>query len=169
MINSRTALLCAAALTSFGAAPASAAILVGSWTVDQGPGWSQVPPAYTAQEAAALLFGGSPSDYMISTQSDTVNHFAWVSTWGGDCGGASPCGSLVAEDFKIATNGLYQSPGDTSAYVNDWATGATYTNYAFLPGDGVPEASTWTMLIAGIGLAGAALRRRPVVTVRLAL
>ena len=42
-------------------------IYIGSWEVDQGPSWTTVPPIYTGQEAAALLFGGSASNYAIST------------------------------------------------------------------------------------------------------
>lgn len=143
-------LLTAAALASAG--------LIGSWQVDQGPSWSAVPPAYTGQEAAALLFGGSPSDYWISTSPNFIDHLAWVSTWGGACGGTLPCGTKVAEDFKVSTGGLYASPGDTSAYVWDWAQGSTYINYAFSADSAVPEPGSFLLL--GAGLAAVALRMR---------
>ncbi len=127
---------------------------VGSWEVDQGPDWPSVPPAYTGQEAAALLFGGSASNYAISTVSTDptlINFENWVSTWGGACGGIDPCGTLSADDFVVTENGFYQNPGDTSSYVNDWATGSAYTNYAFTTATPLP--ATWTMLIAGfVGL-----------------
>jgi hypothetical protein len=155
---------CAAVLSV--ATPAHAAfVFVGSWTVDQGPRWTVVPPAYTGQEAAALLFGGVAGDYAISTIDNlaaNIDHLAWVSTWGGACGGAFPCGTKVGEAFKVSANGLYQSPGDTSAYVNDWAIGAQYTNYAFLIGGAVPEPATWGMMIGGLALVGASMRRRKV-------
>ncbi len=57
---------------------------VGSWEVDQGPYWNTSPPpiAYSGVDAAALLFGGSPSDYVISTVDNNpanINRLAWVS------------------------------------------------------------------------------------------
>ena len=60
------------AVIGFSANPAQALpTYVGSWRVSDGPSWSGTPPngplAYTGQEAAALLFGGSASDYRIST------------------------------------------------------------------------------------------------------
>ena len=51
-------------------------IFVGSWDVydANAPDWFGYEPdgplAYTAQEAAALLFGGNPGDYSISTIDD---------------------------------------------------------------------------------------------------
>jgi len=146
------------------AAPAMAGpVFVGSWTVDQGPYWGDVPPAYTGQEAAALLFGGSASDYAISTVDALVadiDHKAWVSTWGGDwvnCSGF-PCGTQVAENWKIATGGLYASPGDQSAYVWDWARGEQFRNYAFRIS--APEPASWAMMLGGFGLVGFAMRSR---------
>lgn len=144
------------------AAPASAAVTyVGSWTVDQGPSWTVVPPAYTGQEAAALLFGGTAADYYISTIDNTVaniDRLSWVSTWGGACGGTFPCGTKVADTFAQSSAGLYATYGDTSAYVNDWAVGSEYTNYAFRVGM-VPEPETWALLILGMGAVGATMRR----------
>jgi len=144
------------------AAPAMAGpVFVGSWTVDQGPYWGDVPPAYTGQEAAALLFGGSASDYAISTVDALVadiDHQAWVSTWGGACGGGFPCGTQVGESWKIATAGLYANPGDTSAYVWDWAQGEQFRNYAFRIS--APEPASWAMMLGGFGLVGFAMRSR---------
>lgn len=120
----KTKLLALAAFAAILPISADAATYVGSWTVDQGPRWTEVPPAYSGQQAAALLFGGSPEDYVISTISEDeadINNLAWVSTWGG-CGGF-PCGTEVAEDFVVSSGGLYANPGDTSAYVNDWSIG----------------------------------------------
>ncbi|MFZ4690523.1 MAG: PEPxxWA-CTERM sorting domain-containing protein [Polymorphobacter sp.] len=143
------------------ATSANAAVtFVGSWTVDSGPSWTVVPPAYTGQEAAALLFGGPASKYRISTidaNPETIDDLTWVSTWGGACNDDFPCGTKVAANFKVSSGGLYLDTGDTSAYVNDWALGPQYVNYAFAA---VPEAGTWAMLIAGFGLTGAVIRRR---------
>ena len=151
------------------AAPAMAAtIFVGSWTVDQGPSWMTQPTAYTGQEAAALLFGGSASDYMISTvgaDPAAVNRLSWVSTWGG---GEHPnSGTQVADTYKVSADGSYRVAGDTSAYVNDHPLGSEYTNYAFRiePAGGVPEPATWALMIAGFGLVGGAVRSRKRTTV----
>jgi hypothetical protein len=134
---------------------AAATTFVGSWEVDQGPSWGNYPTAYSGKEAAALLFGGVASDYVISTQGSSVSNIdrmAWVSVIyiGTD---------KVADDFKVSTNGRYQTPGDTSAYVRDNASGSYFTNYAFHV-TAVPEPETYAMLMAGLGLMGFTLRRR---------
>ncbi|WP_235976473.1 PEPxxWA-CTERM sorting domain-containing protein [Sandaracinobacteroides hominis] len=159
-------LLAAAAVLAAHSADAASYVYVGSWAVDDGPHWGVVPAAYTGQEAAALLFGGSASDYAISTLGSAVgdiDFLSWVSTWGGACANnVFPCGTKVAQGSVISTGGLYASVGDQSAYVKDWAVGAEYANYAFRVSDmgGVPEAATWAMMIAGFGMVGFAMRRR---------
>lgn len=150
-----------------GSADAATYVYVGNWTVDQGPSWRLTPVAYTGQAAAAFLFGGSASDYVISTVDNNpfnVDYLSWVSVWHAssfaDCSGF-PCGRKVAHDSVTSTAGLYLNPGDESALVEDWAVGDQFRNYAFRVESGViPEPATWGMMIMGFGLVGFAARRR---------
>jgi hypothetical protein len=169
----KNALVSAAALLALALptiADAATYTYVGSWRVDGTP-YTGTNPAFTGQGAAAFLFGGSAANYAISTidaNAANIDFKSWVSVWYAgsfpDCPGY-PCGRKVAQNFAVSTDGLYQNPGDTSAYVLDWAVGPQFTNYAFAVGDVVPEPASWAMLIAGFGLVGAALRRRALATV----
>jgi hypothetical protein len=150
-------------------AASAAPVYVGSWQVDQGPSWYGSPPngplAYTGQEAAALLFGGSASNYVISTI-DTIpadiNGLAWYSIIG------YPGGTAFTDSYSNKYLGLYYGPpsgypsGDinasASAYVQDNAIGVAYTNYAFSVA--VPEPETYAMLLVGLGLIGFTVYRR---------
>ena len=47
---------------TFAASAASAEMWVGSYKVHDGPRWGSAPTVHTGFEAAALVFGGVPSD-----------------------------------------------------------------------------------------------------------
>ncbi len=160
------------------AAPASAAwVYVGSWSVGDGPYWWNNPAVYTGQEAAALIFGGTATDYAISTAGSDVsliNFRAHVDGWG-DASYLFTGGADVAQDYSLDTGGggYNSNPGFGSAYsafVQDHSyPGQTDTlNYAFRwegGAGGVPEPATWAMMIMGFGLVGFAARRRGIAAI----
>lgn len=175
-------LLGAVALAAF-IAPTTAnaaLVFVGSWKVSDGPSWSGSPPngplAYTAQEAAALLFGGAASDYQISTIDNTVaniDNMGWYDVIGVG-------GNKFAENYNNKYLGQYYGPTNgynccgaaykdinaASAYVRDNTN--NLVNYAFRNVGGVPEPAAWAMMLAGFGLVGSAMRRRSNVAVTFA-
>ena len=137
------------AVIGFSANSAQAlSIYVGSWQVSDGPNWYGSPPngplAYTGQEAAALLFGGSASDYRISTVDSNplnIDDKAYYDIIG--YGGVN----IFADDYFNKYLGLYYGPtngyplGDINApastYVADNTSGLT--NYAFRDVKEVPS------------------------------
>jgi hypothetical protein len=142
-----------------GATAIAAPIFVGSWQVDNGPFWTPAPTVYSGLEAAALLFGGSPADYAISTISNNpalIDNQAWYSQIF-VAGGARHSESA----HSSGSNNLYDEAGDFSAYVADNATGPTFTNFAFRLTESpaaVPEPATMTLL--GTGILGMVYRKR---------
>ena len=108
---------------------------VGSWELGIGPAYGTNPPVYTGQQTAALLFGGLPSQYAISTISNNaaqINFMTWLDGWG------VHNGTLAADNYSKVTGTGYNNPGGTgtafSAYVQDAFDGTdpAFTNYAFL-------------------------------------
>lgn len=156
---------------------ASAQTYVGSFRVSDGPNWTTNPPVYSAQEAAALLFGGSPADYAISidpstTDPNTITHTAYYSEWGTEGCPVFP----EAERFDDGAPGYNDPGGDgtaLSAYVEDNCVLAPNTNHVWrlppvvapvAPPVMVPTLGSWGMLIlafslAMLGIAGAHVGR----------
>lgn len=146
---------------------AGAQVFVGSWQVfhPNAPTWHSQPLAYTGQEAAALLFGGLPSDYVISTvddQASNINFSAWYDIIG--FGGA-----IKPQDYFVKYEGQYYGPtngysqdgtGAASAFVQD--NQVYQTNYAFRTTTTVPEPSTYALMAAGLAGVFFARRRRTV-------
>jgi hypothetical protein len=158
-------LLVAASLVLGAAAAEAAPVYVGSWEVDQGPYWTTQPLAYTGQQAAALLFGGSASDYAISTVDANpldINDMAWYSVLGVS-GGFQFAQNYVGPDSSQAPGFYYSGAGydniqtdAASAYVDDNAIGSTFINFAFrIADDSTPVPEPLTLSLFGAGLAGA--------------
>ena len=138
------------------AASAPAQVFVGSFEVDDGPNWGTNPPVYSGLDAAALIFGGSPSDYRVSTNPSmdplSITDTAWFTTIG--VGGGQEYASSFSQDLGGAGYGApgWQTGDDVSAYCDDNAIGADYTNYVWR----VPAPGSAALL----GVAGLMARRR---------
>ena len=79
--------------------------------------WRANPAVYNAVEAAAVLFGGSPSQYAISTIGTnplTINNLAYVDGWGDPQYLTTP----VSQTYKLDLGAPgYNAPGgDGTAY-----------------------------------------------------
>jgi hypothetical protein len=90
---------------------------IGSFRISNGPYWAAAPPCFTAREAAAQIFGGQPTDYAISVNSNTtdpstITHTAFLDGYGSTIYFTTP----QSEDFK---SGSTYTPGSFSALVHD--------------------------------------------------
>ena len=162
-------LLATVAAWSMAGAANAAPVFVGSWDVYNAAAaqWSDPtfapngPLAYTGQEAAALLFGGLATDYVISTidaSVSNINNLAWYDQIGVG-------GGVFSESYNNKYLGQYYGPqsntipGFASAFIRDNLSGAGAINYAFrVTGGAIPEPATWAMLVLGFGVLGGALR-----------
>ncbi len=160
-------------LATLGASFASAQTYVGSFTTNgnsvtfadgttssnPAPAWGNNPAVFSGLDAAAFVFGGSASNYAVSTDSTSINHQAWYDGWG-DHGGQQ-----FAENYKLDLSGLgYNGCAQTgincgssaySAFIQD---GYSNVNYVFTAA--VPEPESYALMLAGLGLVGAVARRR---------
>jgi hypothetical protein len=145
-------------LSSFGAQ--AVPMFVGSYAVFDGPAWPTNPQVYSAREAAALVFGGSYTDYAISIVDSldytTITHTGWYDGWG------EHQGMIFNEDYRLDVGGLgYANPGGVgtarSAYVRDGLTDTQrFRNYVWRVD--VPEPATGSLF--GVGLLALGLLRR---------
>jgi hypothetical protein len=167
------AILSGSLLAGTQTASAATYTYVGSWAVHDpaAPTWFGTPPngpiAYTGQEAAALLFGGSASDYAISTidnQVANINNRAWYDVIGVG-------GSIFAENYSNKYLGIFYGPtvgynccgtaflltNPASAFVRDNFMAGT--NYAFRV-SAVPIPPALALFATGIMGAYSMTRRR---------
>ena len=144
----------------------AAPVYVGSFNVFDGPVWTANPTAMSAKQAAALIFGGSADDYVISVNASldpgTITGTAWVDGYGN----TQYLVTAVDDDFyqSSVAGGGYNSYPSFSAYVCDHANCAAYgyavssgysylnyTNYVWRA-EAVPAPGS--LAVFGLGLLG---------------
>jgi hypothetical protein len=148
----------------FSVAQATTYTYVGSYAVLYGPDWVDNPPVYSAVEAAALIFGGLPSDYAISINSSqnpmTITFTGWYDGWG------DHNGNIFAQNYKLDLGEPgYAYPEENgaaySAYVHDGLFDTNYYRNYVWRSEGTPVPLPPTLLLLAPGLIGlAGLKRK---------
>jgi hypothetical protein len=158
--------LIAAALLGASALASATPMFAGEWNLYSHPYWQDNPPpaVLSGQQAAAILFGGSASDYLISTagiDAADINGMAWYDHYGYRNSQAQHPQDYYADRNG---NGLYDRSGDSSAMVMDHPyTGQSpypFVNYAFRVQADAAMPEPLSVGLMGAGLLGLALRRR---------
>lgn len=127
---------------------------IGSFSVNDGAYWGSNPPCYTGREAAALIFGGNPEDYVISTNSNsvdpnTITFTSWTCSWGlGE--------QEHPQDYKVDVLPAgyelpYGSGNAVSAYVDDHTINGR--NYVWRVSHPTVPVSNWAIIL-GVLLIG---------------
>ena len=126
-VSNKISLLAFSSLIS-SSAVAATYTYVGRWQIQEGPAWSTAGLGQTnGRQAAAIKFGGSASDYVISTVSSdptAINFKAYYVGWG--------VGRTLLDDNRAST-GLYNC-GSIGCSYSAWISDRRVDefNYAFL-------------------------------------
>lgn len=163
--------IAAVVLATAGAADAATYSYVGSWDVynDSTEFWNQPPTgplAYTGQEAAAKLFGGAATKYVVSTNgpsASNINFMSWYDVIGfGQALFSQNYNNKYLGQFYGPSSGYsFDGTGAASALIRDNLAGQSVFNYAFTVAAVPVPAAGWLMVMAIGGLA--AMRRRKTV------
>ena len=131
-----------------------------SFTLDQSPTPSSVTPNYFVMTNVVGTFLGAPSSHINLTFNDNGHWNIGIFNFDGPkivdfFGSNAPLfsGTTATPTFNLGT---YSFEGAFSSALNLTGGGSTLS-ITSVPG-GVPEPSTWMMMVAGFGLLGGAMR-----------
>jgi len=97
----------------------------------------------------ALIIG---KHYIVGALDSADMESSWA-TGNNGTAALNPEMNFYGDRFKYDSSLSF--PGDTNGHLGAWLGGNVFTEQG-----AVPEPATWTLMIGGFGLAGAALRRR---------